>query len=73
MMFTTDPTIAEQGCVQLEDDRGLQPAENMTPLVRTETRRPFGPAVVYVIDGVSARLTTTAVRDLNAAAATVVD
>ena len=48
---------------------GLQPAENITPLVRTSCRRPMGrPTSSTSIDAVSARLTTAAVRDLNGAA-----
>ena len=52
--------------VELVDDLGLQPAENITPLVRTEVvgalgRRPGRQS----IDGVSARLTETELRLLN--------
>jgi osmoprotectant transport system substrate-binding protein len=68
VMFTTDPTIADDGLIQLDDDRGLEPAENITPLVRTEILDRWGAAVVGVIDAISARLTTVAVRELNAAA-----
>jgi osmoprotectant transport system substrate-binding protein len=68
LLFTTDPTIADQGLVELVDDRRLQPAENITPLVRTEIVDRWGDAVVATIDGVSARLTTAAVRELNLAA-----
>jgi osmoprotectant transport system substrate-binding protein len=67
LMFTTDPAIGNQGLVELADDRGLQPAESITPLVRTEIIDRWGPAVVDVIDAVSARLTTSVVRDLNGA------
>jgi osmoprotectant transport system substrate-binding protein len=67
LMFTTDPAIGNQGLVELDDDRGLQPAESITPLVRTEIIDRWGPAVVNVIDAVSARLTTSVVRDLNGA------
>jgi osmoprotectant transport system substrate-binding protein len=65
LMFTTDPTIALEGFVELADDRGLQPAENITPLVRREVVDRWGTAIVEVIDAVSARLTTHAVRELN--------
>jgi osmoprotectant transport system substrate-binding protein len=68
LMFTTDPTIAADGLVELVDDRGLEPAENITPLVRAEIVARWGTDLVAVIDSISARLTTTAVRDLNAAA-----
>ena len=69
LMFTTDPAIETQGLVELDDDRGLQPAESITPLVRKEIVDRWGPGVVDVIDSVSARLTTSAVRDLNGASA----
>jgi osmoprotectant transport system substrate-binding protein len=68
LMFTTDPTIAADGFVELVDDRGLEPAENITPLVRTEIVTRWGTDLVALIDSISARLTTTAVRDLNASA-----
>jgi osmoprotectant transport system substrate-binding protein len=67
LMFTTDPTIVDEGLVELTDDRGLQPAESITPLVRTEIIDRWGTDIVAVIDAVSAKLTTAAVRDLNAA------
>ena len=56
LLFTTDPALATGDLVALEDDQGLQPAENVTPLVRTEVvdrwgerghghpRRAVGPA-----------------------------
>ena len=68
LLFTTDPLIAELDLVELADDRGLQPAENITPLVRTEIVDRWGDDVVSVIDAASAKLTTAAVRALNAAA-----
>jgi len=67
-MFTTDPAIAAMDLVELADDRGLQPAENITPLVRSEIVARWGDDVVAVIDAVSARLTTATVRELNEAA-----
>jgi osmoprotectant transport system substrate-binding protein len=68
LLFTTDPAIEREGWVELVDDRGLQPAENVTPLVRREVVERFGEDVVAVIDDVSRRLTTESVRALNAAA-----
>jgi osmoprotectant transport system substrate-binding protein len=67
LMFTTDPAIGNLGLIELDDDLGLQPAESITPLVRKEIVDRWGPGVVDVIDSVSARLTTAAVRDLNGA------
>ena len=68
LMFSTDPTIDELGLVELADDAGLQPAENITPLVHASVIDQFGEGVVDVIDAISARLTTAEVRRLNAAA-----
>ena len=31
LLFTTDPSITQNGLVELVDDRQLQPAENVTP------------------------------------------
>jgi osmoprotectant transport system substrate-binding protein len=67
VMFTTDPAIEHDGLVELVDDHGLEPAENITPLVRAEIIDRWGNEIVSVIDAVSGRLTTAAVRDLNAA------
>ena len=51
------------------DDRRLQPAENVTPLVRKEVVERWGSKLVGVIDSVSAQLTTDELRQLNAHAA----
>jgi len=66
LLFTTDPDLADGHFVELADDRQLQPAENVTPLVRREVLDRFGARVVDPVDAVSARLTTEALRDLNA-------
>ena len=65
-MFTTDGDVETNGFVLLGDDRHLQPAENVTPVVNSEVVRRFGQAAVEVIDDVSARLTTSDLRSLNA-------
>jgi osmoprotectant transport system substrate-binding protein len=65
LLFTTDPAMDDERFVELADDRRLQPAENVTPLVRTEIVDRWGQNVVDVIDGVSARLTTDGLRNLN--------
>jgi osmoprotectant transport system substrate-binding protein len=68
LLFTTDPSIARDGLVELVDDRRLQPAENVIPLMRTEVIDRFGPDVVKIVDSVSARLTTAVLSNLNARA-----
>ncbi|MDP9331004.1 MAG: ABC transporter substrate-binding protein [Actinomycetota bacterium] len=69
LMFTTDGDINTEGFVLLQDDRHLQPAENVTPVVNAEVVQRFGDHVVGVIDAVSRELTTADLRSLNAAVA----
>jgi osmoprotectant transport system substrate-binding protein len=64
LLFTTDPALDEY--TELADDRRLQPAENVTPLVRSEVIDRWGDAVVDAIDGVSQGLSSDALRRLNA-------
>jgi len=66
LMFSTDPAIGTDGLVELVDDRGWQPAENVTPLLRTEVVDRWGEEVTDVIDEVSSHLTSEAVRRLSA-------
>jgi osmoprotectant transport system substrate-binding protein len=61
MIETTDGHLADRDLVQLQDDRQLQPAENIVPMVRNEIINAYGPALVRLLDAVTAQLTT---RDL---------
>lgn len=65
LMFSTDPDLNDAALVVLEDDRGLQPAENVLPVVRTEALERWGPDVERAIDEMSRRLTTVDLRILN--------
>jgi osmoprotectant transport system substrate-binding protein len=69
LLFTTDPDLDE--FVELVDDRGLQPAENVTPLVRRDVVDQWGHDVTALIDAVSRQLDTRTLRELNAADAVV--
>jgi osmoprotectant transport system substrate-binding protein len=64
LLFTTDPEVDHLGFVLLEDDRGLQPAENVTPIIRRETLERF-PMVQTLLAEVNAELTTEVLTDLN--------
>lgn len=66
LLFTTDAAIQENDFVLLEDDRGLQPAENVTPVVRDEVIERHGDRLVGVVDSVSRLITTAELRVLNA-------
>ena len=66
LLFSTDPAITTDHLVVLADDRGLQPAENVVPLVRRDAVARYGPRLLTVLDTVSARLSTGSLRALNA-------
>jgi osmoprotectant transport system substrate-binding protein len=65
MIETTDASQIGQDLVQLEDDRGLQPAENVVPVVRRQVVDRYGPGLVRLLDAVSAQLTTAELTGLN--------
>lgn len=67
VLFTTDPHIASGDFILLEDDRRLQPAENIAPIVRSDVIERYGRRVVTALNSVSAQLTTTELSELNAA------
>jgi glycine betaine/choline ABC-type transport system substrate-binding protein len=62
VLFSTVGAIAANDWVVLDDDRGLQGSENITPLVRTEA---VDEAAAEVLDQVSAALTTEGITELN--------
>jgi osmoprotectant transport system substrate-binding protein len=66
LLFTTNPAIPRQKLVILTDNRALQPAENITPVVRRATVDRYGPRLLAALNAVSARLTTPVLRTLNA-------
>ena len=66
LLFTTDPDIPARHLVVLADDRGLQPAENITPVVRRDVIARYGPNLLAVLNKVSALLDTSALRALDA-------
>jgi osmoprotectant transport system substrate-binding protein len=66
LLFTTDPDIPAQHLVVLADDRGLQPAENITPLVRRDVIARYGPNLLAALNTVSALLDTGELRALDA-------
>ena len=61
LMFSTDPSIEANGFIPLLDDRQLQQAENITPVIRTEE---LDDEVRKLLDEVSVRLTSDIVTDL---------
>ncbi|MGH2629927.1 MAG: ABC transporter substrate-binding protein [Actinomycetota bacterium] len=61
LMFSTDPSIEANGFMPLVDDKHLQDAENITPVIRTEK---LNDEVRRLLDAVSARLSSDTVTEL---------
>lgn len=66
LLFTTNPQIAVKGFVSLEDDKGLQAADNVAPLVRTDLLNQAGD-LRGILNNVSSKLTTEDLIQLNKA------
>jgi glycine betaine/choline ABC-type transport system substrate-binding protein len=62
LLFSTQSVISDRGWVLLEDDQGLQQAENITPVVSEEVN---DPAIESLLNQVSAALTTENITELN--------
>ena len=62
---TTDGYLASGNLVLLADDRQLQPAENIVPVVRAAAVARYGARLAGALDAVSARLTTSDLISLN--------
>jgi osmoprotectant transport system substrate-binding protein len=65
VMFSTDGYLAAGGFVWLTDDRHLQPAENVVPVVTARAVARYGKRLVAALDAVSARLTSNDLIFLN--------
>jgi osmoprotectant transport system substrate-binding protein len=61
LLFSTDPRIEQNGFVPLVDDRRLQDAENITPVIRSEM---LNDEVRALLDAVSDLLSTEEMTDL---------
>jgi osmoprotectant transport system substrate-binding protein len=66
-VFTTDGQLMKGRYVLLADPRGLFAYQNVAPVIRADIVKRY-PKVASVINSVSARLTTAAMRAMNAAA-----
>ena len=65
LLFTSDAAVELNAFVLLRDDRSLQPAENVTPVVRHDALERF-PGLAAAVNAVSALLTTDELRSMNA-------
>ena len=67
VLFTTSAAVRAKDFVLLEDDRRLQPVENVVPAVRREVVRRLGGRLTGPLEAVTARLSTADLVELNAA------
>jgi osmoprotectant transport system substrate-binding protein len=65
MLTTTDGNLAAGNLVLLADDRHLQPAENVVPVVTDSAAARYGKRLTGALDEVSSRLTTNALLFVN--------
>lgn len=65
LVLTTAAVLAGDDLVLLEDDRALQPAEHVAPVVRRAVVDRHGAVVVEVVEAVSAHLDQVALIGLN--------
>jgi osmoprotectant transport system substrate-binding protein len=64
LLFTSDPAIAAEGFVLLEDDKKLQLAENLVPMVRKEVND-ADPLLAETLNGIMGKLTQEELTNLN--------
>jgi osmoprotectant transport system substrate-binding protein len=62
LILTSDGAIAARGFVLLQDDKNLQPPDNLIPVVRTASNKGDLPAL---LDSISAKLTTADLSAMN--------
>ncbi len=67
LLFSTNPQIAVKNFVVLEDDKKLQSADNIVPVVRQDLLDKAGSDFKPLVNGVSAKLTTDELTGLNRA------
>jgi len=64
LLFTSDPTIKARNFVILQDDKGLQRADNLVPIINAQLVGEQ-PMVATLLNSVSAKLTQDALVELN--------
>ena len=65
IIFSTDGSIAENGWVVLEDDKGLINADNIVPVMTDEVAEAYGDELIQAVDDVSLALSTEALTEMN--------
>ena len=67
LLFSTDPVLIDPDLLVLRDDLGLQPAENVIPVVGEAALDRWGALLTDALSDVSSRLDTSTLVGLNAA------
>jgi osmoprotectant transport system substrate-binding protein len=65
ILFTTSPAIPVRRLTVLEDNRNLQPSENIVPVVRKEVAKAHGREFIELVNSITDRLSTGTLRRLN--------
>ena len=65
-MFTSSAALEDGDLRELTDDRHLEPAEHIVPVLRPEVLRRFGNGVAGALASVTATLRTEDLRRMNA-------
>ncbi|MDH3607484.1 MAG: ABC transporter substrate-binding protein [Acidimicrobiia bacterium] len=65
LLFTSDGIIAAKGYVLLEDDKLLQPAENIVPVMRTAVLDEYDSDLSNLLNDVASKITTAELSELN--------
>lgn len=66
-VFTTAGQLADRRYVLLEDPRGVFAAQHVAPVISRKALQAHGAGLAAAVDAVSRRLTTRAMREMNAA------
>jgi osmoprotectant transport system substrate-binding protein len=65
LLFTSDGVIAAKGYVLLDDDKLLQPADNIVPIIRTAVLDDYDSALSDLLNDVASKITTAELSELN--------
>ena len=65
LLFSSQGVIAEKGWVVLEDDQGLQPAENLVPAIRQAVVDAYDSALTDLLSEVSGKINQADLTEMN--------
>ena len=65
LLFTTSGVIKGNGWVLLKDDKTLQPADNVTPVLNKTVANAYGASLASLVNTISAKITTDVLTGLN--------